>query len=115
MIKCFTSTTIISYRAFVTLIWWKGNRCSGNTEFLFWFDCVCVKLFTHFRIFLRMMIVMMMMMMMMMLMIDLASKEIRGQNLVSIDFLCGAYIKDLAIVTMVLSGRWVGRLCICYR
>ena len=55
------------------------------------------------------------MMMMMMLMIDLASKEIRGQNLVSIDFLCGAYIKDLAIVTMVLSGRWVGRLCICYR
>ena len=54
-------------------------------------------------------------MMMMMLMIDLASKEIRGQNLVSIDFLCGAYIKDLAIVTMVLSGRWVGRLCICYR
>ena len=61
------------------------------------------------------MMMMMMMVMMMMLMIDLASKQIRGQNLVSIDFLCGAYIKDLAIVTMVLSGRWVGRLCICYR
>ena len=89
MIKCFTSAPIISYRAFVTLIWWKGNRCSGTTEFLFWFDCVCVKLFTHFKI----------------LMIDLAAKKIRGQNLVSIDFLCGAYIKDLAIVTMVLSGR----------
>ena len=54
------------------------------------------------------MMMMMMMVMMMMLMIDLASKQIRGQNLVSIDFLCGAYIKDLAIVTMVLSGRWLG-------
>ena len=43
--------------------------------------------------------------MMMMMMVDLAAREIRGQNLVSIDFLCGAYIKELAIVTVVLSGR----------
>ena len=47
----------------------------------------------------------MMMMMMMMMMVDLASREIRGQNLVNIDFLCGVYIKELAMVTMVLSGR----------
>jgi len=52
-----------------------------------------------------MMMMMMMMMMMVMMMMDLAAREIRGQNLVSIDFLCGAYIKELAIVTMVLSGR----------
>ena len=85
-----------------TLLWWKGSRCSGTTESLFWFDYAYIKLFTHFKIFLRMMIVMMMMMMMM---IDLASREIRGQNLVSIDFLCGAHIRELAIVTIVLSGR----------
>ena len=47
----------------------------------------------------------MMMMMMMMMMIDLVAREIRVQNLVSIDFLCEAYIKELAIVTVVLSGR----------
>ena len=52
---------------------------------------------------------------MMMIMIDLAAREIRGQDQVSLIFLAGAYIKELALVTVVLSRRCLGRLCICYR
>lgn len=38
-------------------------------------------------------------------MIDFAAREIKGQDQVSLIFLAGSYIKELAIVTVVLSGR----------
>ena len=41
----------------------------------------------------------------MMIMIDMAAREIRGQDQISLIFLAGTYIKELALVTMVLSRR----------